>query len=551
MVQVHHISKTYGIETVLDDISFTVSQGDRVGLVGPNGSGKSTLLRIIDGEEKPDAGHVSLAPNVVLGHLPQGFLLKMDQTVGKVVRSGIKGLEEVRSMMQQLSQQMTAARDEELDQIMERYGEVLSKFETLGGFEIEHRLEEILAGLGLQNIALNQPIEKLSGGQRSRIGLARLLITKPHILLLDEPTNHLDIQALEWLEDFLKNYHGAVLIVSHDRTFLNRTIKRVLALDGVTHKISEYHGNFSDYVAANNIERNKQWQEWRAQEAEIRRIKSDIHQTKMQAKSVELTTTSRQPSIRRYAKKVAKKAKSRERKLKRFIESEERVKKPEQTWYLKLDFEDTPRSGQKVLDLRKVGHRYQRGPWLFKNLDLTLTYGQRIALIGKNGSGKSTLLKIIAGKLKPVHGHVHLGAKVRIGYMPQEQEVDLDLLSNPFQTISEATTMNETEIRNFLHFFLFSGESVFLPIYRLSYGERARLILAKLVVMGTNFLVLDEPVNHLDIPSRERFEDALDFFPGTVLAAVHDRAFITRFAQEIWKLEAEKIDKMPLDTTYG
>ena len=570
MLFINNIFKSYGVETILDNLSFVVNPGERVGLVGPNGSGKSTLLRIIAGEEQADSGTVSRAPGATLGYLPQGFALDEERTVYETVIGGLAGWRTAREEVETLTGTVSRAAGDELPRALTAYGDALTQFESLGGYTIEHRLEQILTGLGLPISNTQYPISNLSGGQRTRVGLARILLAQPNVLLLDEPTNHLDIQALEWLENFLQHYAGAVLIVSHDRTFLDRTVTKILALDPETHRLREYPGNYTTYAEAAARELGKSWEEYRDQQAEIRRMEDDIHRTKMHAQSVELTTTSRQPTVRRYAKKVAKKAKSREKKLKRYLDSDERVDKPKKGWEMKLDFEETMRSGQIVLDMAGVSFAYPGGAPLFEDVEATITYGERIALLGANGTGKSTLLKLIVGELElaedwkhpsttafakpnalrsgrsqssadqPKPGRVRLGTSVRVGYMPQEQET-LPSTATPLSVIQSAKAMTETEARNFLHYFLFEGDGALTPVGSLSYGERARLILAKLVAEGANFLILDEPVNHLDIPSRERFEAALDAFPGTVLAAVHDRAFIETFLGKgrgkVWRLE--------------
>jgi ATP-binding cassette subfamily F protein 3 len=532
MLYVNNISKHYGAQPILERISFVVNPGERVALVGPNGGGKTTLLRIVAGLEVPDVGSVSLAPATTLGYLPQGLELDTECTVGEEVRAGIPGWEAARQKVEHLAAQMGAVEGVTLEKVMAGYGEALTRFEALGGYELEHRTLLVLAGLGLSDVFPDTPIAQLSGGQRTRVGLARILLAQPNLLLLDEPTNHLDIEALEWLEEFLSTYKGAALIVSHDRTFLDRTVRRIFELDEQTHQMTEYTGNYSDYEAAKDRERGKQWAAWKDQQAEVRRLQADIRRTKEQALHVEESTINDQ--TRRYAKKVAKKAKARERRLERYLASEERVEKPTQTWQMKLEFGEMPHGGQIVLTLNDLGHRFGE-PWLFRNVSQTLQHGERITLLGPNGSGKTTLLRLITGELEPTEGNVRVGANVRVGYMPQEQET-LDPEATPLSITRHAAPLSETEARSFLHYFLFGGDDVFVPVGQLSYGERSRLLLAKLVLTGANLLLLDEPINHLDIPSRERFLAALQAFPGTVLAAVHDRAFIDKFATGIWVL---------------
>ncbi len=541
MLGISHIHKSYGSETVLQDITFAVNRGERWGLVGPNGCGKSTLLRIIAGEEQADRGEITTTPGTRIGFLHQGLPLEDNLSVKDTLRRAMPDWETARLEINKYS--ALVADDAWLDhreQHLAAYGRALNRFEALGGFAIESRFESVLAGLGFPPERANAPIAKLSGGEQTRVGLASVLVLEPDLLLLDEPTNHLDIEALEWLESFLVAYTGAVLLVSHDRVFLDNTVSRIAAIDGETRQAGLYPGGYSDYAQLAAQELARDWEAWNLQEQEIQRMRQDIHQTKMQARSVELTTTSRQPNVRRYAKKVARKAKSREKKLDRFLQSDERVKKPRKGWQLDVNLDPATRSGDLVLALNTIGHGYAGGPQLFGDLSLEIQYADRIALLGPNGSGKSTLIKIITGDLPPAAGSVRRGAGVRLGYMPQEQET-LEPNATPVSIIQRAAGINETEARNFLHHFLFSGDGALLQVEKLSYGERARLIMARLVVSGANFLVLDEPLNHLDIQSRQRFESALDAFSGTVLAVSHDRAFINNFARKVWRLNAGRL----------
>ncbi len=541
MLGISHIHKSYGSETVLQDITFAVNRGERWGLVGPNGCGKSTLLRIIAGEEQADRGEITTTPGTRIGFLHQGLPLEDNLSVKDTLRRAMPDWETARLEINKYS--ALVADDAWLDhreQHLAAYGRALNRFEALGGFAIESRFESVLAGLGFPPERANAPIAKLSGGEQTRVGLASVLVLEPDLLLLDEPTNHLDIEALEWLESFLVAYTGAVLLVSHDRVFLDNTVSRIAAIDGETRQAGLYPGGYSDYAQLAAQELARDWEAWNLQEQEIQRMRQDIHQTKMQARSVELTTTSRQPNVRRYAKKVARKAKSREKKLDRFLQSDERVKKPRKGWQLDVNLDPATRSGDLVLALNTIGHGYAGGPQLFGDVSLEIQYADRIALLGPNGSGKSTLIKIITGDLPPAAGSVRRGAGVRLGYMPQEQET-LEPNATPVSIIQRAAGINETEARNFLHHFLFSGDGALLPVEKLSYGERARLIMARLVVSGANFLVLDEPLNHLDIQSRQRFESALDAFSGTVLAVSHDRAFINNFARKVWRLNAGRL----------
>ncbi len=536
MLQVSDIHKAYGDHIILDKVSFVINPGERVGLIGPNGCGKSTLLHIIAGLESPDRGSVQLnPPETRLGFLEQGLAYTEEETVGDLLHVSDVALAATEARVAELAASLATADETTRAAIADAYSEALAELERLIIARPKpHEAEAVLAGLGLTDVPLETPVAILSGGQKTRLGLARLLLERPHILLLDEPTNHLDIEALEWLEAWLATYSGAVLIVSHDRTFLDNTIHRILDLEPETHTVTEYVGTYSDYIEAWERQRTKQRAQWKDQQEEIRRMRADIAGTKTQAMSVELTTTSGQPTVRRLAKKVARKATSREKKLERYLESDERVEKPKLRWQMKLEFVETPESGQDVLLLERLSAGYDGVP-LFEDISAVLKAGERVALVGPNGAGKTTLLRVILGQMAPLAGRARLGANVEVGYYAQEQET-LDPESTPFQAVRRVAAMSETETRAFLHYFLFSGDDVFVPVGALSYGERARLVLARLVATGCNFLVLDEPINHLDIPSRARFEQAMTAFEGTVLAVVHDRYFIREFASRIWSL---------------
>jgi len=537
MLQVSNITKHYGDALILDGATFTLNPGERVGLIGPNGCGKTTLLRIITGQETADSGSVQHDPHDLrVGYLEQGLSYHDDATLDHILRAEQIALESLEARVAALADALATAEGTEQAHLMDAYGEALAELETLAAQQTpEHVIKAILAGLDLDDLPLDMPVSHLSGGQKTRLGLARLLIQSPQVLLLDEPTNHLDIGALEWLEGWLREYRGAALIISHDRAFLDNTVTQILDLDPLTHTLTVYTGNYSDYIEAWTRQREKQWAQWRDEQAEIRRLQADIHRTKMHAMSVELTTTPGDPTTRRYAKKVAKKATSREKRLERYQESEDRVEKPTSTWRMKLEFGDTPASGQDVLRLRDVSVGYNGVP-LLRDVNQMLRQGERVALIGPNGCGKTTLLRAIAGQIEPLAGAIRLGANVKLGYYAQEQE-NLDPDSTPFDTLRQAAAMSDTDVRSFLHYFLFAGDDVFVPVGSLSYGERARLTLARLVASGCNCLLLDEPINHLDIPSRTGFEQAMTAFEGTVLAVVHDRYFIQQFATGVWAVQ--------------
>ncbi len=548
MLQVQNLQKSYGIATVLAGASFIINDGEHVGLIGPNGAGKSTLLRCIVGQEQPDSGSVIFAPaGQTLGYVPQSFgELLGGKTIAEVLADAQAAYSAAEATLERAGAALADATD--MDAALAAYDAALAQFEALGGYEREHRAAAVLEGLELGALDPATPARTLSGGQKTRLGLAALLLSAPDLLLLDEPTNHLDVAALEWLETFVRGYGGAVLVVSHDREFLDHTVGRILYLDPLARTIKSYTGNYSDFADAREQERANQLETWKKQQDYIEQVETDIARLKGQALGVELSTTPAQPTIRRYAKKVAKKAKSRERKLERFLESDERVEKPKNSWGLKLDFGPPPAGGRAVLRVDDVRFDYGRradAP-LLADVRFEVAYDERVALVGPNGAGKTTLLRLITGQLEPQAGVVRLGANVRLGVMAQEQET-LDPQATVLATVLNARAMSETEARNFLHFFLFGGDSVFRPVGACSLGERSRLQLALLVLRGCNLLVLDEPLNHLDIEGREHFEQALDAFEGTVIAVAHDRAFLRSFAERVIEVAGGGVRVFPGD----
>jgi ATP-binding cassette subfamily F protein 3 len=538
VLQVSDLSKSFGDNLVFQKVSFTVNPGERVGLVGPNGCGKTTLLRIVLGEIAPDSGSAWLSPaSARVGYLAQALEYEASETAGQVIKGGIAGLTETEGRLEALWAGMATARGQALTQLLAEYDQVLDHYECLGGYRVKARIDTLLAGLDLQGLDPETPVATLSGGQKTRLGLARLLLSAPDLLLLDEPTNHLDIEALQWLESFLRSLEGAALIVSHDRVFLDQTVTSILELDPLTHALNHYPGTYTDYARAKERERQKHWAVFQDQQEFIARLEGSIAARKGYARSIEAGTIDFAP--RKIAKGIARKAVVQQRRLQRLLDSEQRIDKPERTWQMKLEFVNTPPSGRDVLHLAGLimgfGDRE-----LFRDVTLTLQAGERIALIGPNGSGKTTLARLILGDLEPIAGSVRLGEGVKLGYYAQEQE-DLDPETTPYEVIRAVAPMGQTETRAFLHYFLFSGQDVFVPVGSLSFGERARLMLARLVAQGCNFLVLDEPINHLDIPSRSRFEQAMAAYEGTVLAIVHDRYFINHFASGLWSLEGRTI----------
>jgi ATP-binding cassette subfamily F protein 3 len=539
MLIVSGVSKRYGHQTILEGIHFTVNAGECVGLIGPNGCGKTTLIRIIAGEEQPDEGSISfIKNNLPKGVLRQDLSFPLEHSIGEILYPQTEQAEQIELEITRVAQSMATAKPAHYRQLEREYDQLLQRLMEASDKAHYRETATILESLGLSEISVSTPIAELSGGQKTRLGLALLLLKRPELLLLDEPTNHLDIAMLEWLEGWLRGFDGGVLLVSHDRTFLDRTVHRILDLDPETHTIKAYAGNYSEYLAQVQMEYEKQEAAYRDQVYEIRKMKQDIARLKEQARHVERGTID--SSQRRYAKKVARKATSRQKKLSRYIESDERVQKPKESWRMKLDFGLPSKHGRNVMIVKDLAIGYPGRERLLEEINLEVPFGARIAITGPNGVGKTTLLRTIANELEPFEGKLWVSSSARVGYMTQEQAFS-DLEQTALDAIREVATLSETEARSFLHYFLFADDDPLLPIRALSFGERARLQLALLVSKGCDLLLLDEPINHLDIPSRASFERALASLTGTVLAVVHDRYFIERFATEMWILEKRSL----------
>ncbi|MGZ9165602.1 MAG: ABC-F family ATP-binding cassette domain-containing protein, partial [Anaerolineales bacterium] len=426
--------------------------------------------------------------------------------------------------------------------IQAKYDSALSQLSAVSG-----QPSAVLGPLGLASIPFDTPIAHLSGGQKTRLMLARVLLDEPHLLLLDEPTNHLDIEMLEWLEGWLASFKGAALIVSHDRAFLDNTVTSILELDPTIHGLRSYPGNYADYLEQKLTEHEKQAQAYQDQQDEIAQLRAAATHirglTKMRKGGKADPKNTDGFSVGFFGNRATKRTAGRGKHIEARIEkilAEERVEKPRSSWQIKLDFGAPAHQSKDVLVTEKLSIGYDRP--LLADLNLHIRAGQRIAMTGPNGSGKTTLIRTIAGKLDPLSGNLKLGATVKLGYMTQEQEL-LNPNLNALQTIQNVAVFNETEARNFLHYFLFKGDDALRATGELSFGERARLQLALLVAQGCTFLLLDEPINHLDIPSRARFEEALANFKGTILAVVHDRYFIERFASDVWNVKDGRVDK--------
>jgi ATP-binding cassette, subfamily F, member 3 len=541
MLTAHHIHKTYGIKPILQDISFSVSHTERIGLIGPNGCGKTTLMRILATIEQPDSGTVSSTrPNLRIGYLAQGMDFDPETTLQAALSFDTVSQTDLESEITSLAQALSINPNDSI--VQSEYDSTLQRLST---FILQPAT--VLAPLGIADIPLDTPVKQLSGGQKTRLMLARVLMEEPHLLLLDEPTNHLDIEMLEWLEDWLKRFQGAALIVSHDRAFLDNTVTSIFELDSSTHGLKSYAGNYSDYLEQKLTEREKQTQAYQDQQDMLAQLRSSAAHirslTKMRKGGKADPANTDGFSVGHFGNRATKRTVGRAKHIEARIEkilTEDLIEKPKQNWQIKLDFDAPAYQSKDVLIAESLSIGYAPRSPLLDNLDLYIRAGQRIGLTGSNGTGKTTLIRTIAGKLRPLAGNLKLGKTVKLGYMAQEQEL-LNPNFNALQTIQSVASLNETEARNFLHYFLFKGDDALRSTSELSFGERARLQLGSLIAQGCTFLLLDEPINHLDIPSRARFEEALANFKGTILAVVHDRYFLERFASHVWHVKDGEI----------
>ena len=513
ILSVNNISKSFHEVPVLKDVSFHIEDYEKAAIVGINGAGKTTLLRIIMGELASDEGLVTFAKDKTVGYLSQQEAVSGENTIYQELLSVKQDILDMEQQMHTVELQMKTAKGERLSQLMDRYASLTHAYETANGYAYKSELVGVLKGLGFSQDDFGKSVSTLSGGQKTRVALGKLLLLKPNLIILDEPTNHLDLASIAWLETYLLNYKGAVIVVSHDRYFLDRIVTKVIELDNA--KSTVFSGNYSAYAASREMLRAaayiaymKQQQEIKHQEAVIEKLKS----------------FNREKSIKR--------AESREKMLDK-IEALEKPVEVRADMHLKL--EPKFQSGNDVLQVEGLSKSF--GPLsLFDGLSFELKKGEHVAVIGDNGTGKTTILKIINELLPPDSGTIRLGSNVSIGYYDQEHHV-LHPEKTLFQEISDDYPhLNNTEIRNTLAAFLFTGDDVFKVIKSLSGGERGRLSLAKLMLSEANFLILDEPTNHLDIMSKEILEDALNAYTGTVLYVSHDRYFINRTAHRILNL---------------
>lgn len=509
VLKINGLSKSFGIKTVFENVSFEVRSGERIGLVGANGAGKTTLLRCLMGQEDYDKGSVSTSPGAVIGYLRQDFNYE-SQTLREEMELAWKDVLYYKDKLTELARKLETSHDEEL---VAAYGRTEERFEYLGGYDYEATTRKILTGLGFSDADWDRDIHGFSGGQKVRINLAAAFVRHPDFLFLDEPTNHLDMGMLEWLEEYLRSYRGGILMVSHDRYFLDATTTGIIDLEN--HQTHTYRGNYTQFTKVKALNEEAQERAYEKQQEHIRETEEYIRKYKAGIK--------------------AKQARGRQSQLDRL----ERIEKPIHRQSLHFQFEKPAECAEKVLDVMHVTSSYGEHV-IFKDLTMHIKKGESVGLIGPNGAGKSTLLKLIVGDKRADSGFIQIGNRVKPGYYSQE----LDRLNSEYTVLEQIENdfdMGEREARNLLGMFLFRGDDVFKPVSLLSGGERARLTLLMLFLEKPNFLILDEPTNHLDIPTREIMEQALAAFGGTSLIVSHDRYFLDRVTTRILEMENGKL----------
>lgn len=520
LLQLQGIMKTYGVETVLTNIDLMINEREKVGLVGVNGAGKSTLVKIIAGKLSPDGGHIQRAKDSTFGYLAQDSGLQSSKTIWEEVISVFEDLQRMEQELRQLEKRMAEGSpgSEQTESVMTKYAQLSEAFRLKGGYEYEAKARGVLHGMGFEDMPFDTPIPQLSGGQKTRLALAKLLLTEPDLLLLDEPTNHLDIPTLSWLEDYLAHYRGALLVVSHDRYFLDRLVHVIYEVERTRAK--RYTGNYSRYIDLKAEEYEISMKHWEKQQNEIAKMEDFI-----QRNIVRASTT--------------KRAQSRRKALERM----DRVDRPQgDLQKAHFSFEVERQTGKDVLNCEGLSSGYTKNQPLVTGISFEMKRGDRVAIIGPNGMGKTTLLKTLTGQLEPLAGHFHWGSHVKVGYYDQEQRG-----LNPNKTVldevwDEYPHLEEVKIRSLLGQFLFSGDDVTKQISKLSGGEKARVSLAKLMLYKPNVLLMDEPTNHLDLFSKETLEAALDDFEGTLLFISHDRYFLNRMTDRIMEMRPNGLD---------
>lgn len=526
-LNLNKVVKSFGFKKVLDEFDLELKTGERIALIGPNGSGKTTIFKMITGEENANSGNISVRKGATLGMLsqiPQAY--SDDVTVLDVIKSGKQQLFDLEIKIHEIENKMATASQEKLAVLLKSYGTLQEIYENMGGYQLESDLSKICNGFKISDDMLGRKYNKLSGGEKTIVNFASLILSEPSILLLDEPTNHLDIDTLEWLEEYLSNYKGSIIISSHDRYFLDKVANKTVLID--RGKSETFFGNYSYYMVENERRIMAEFEEFKDQQKQIAAMKASI-------KKLQEFGRLASPGGESFFKRAAS--------IQKRLDKIELLDKPEEKTELPLDFQIKKRSGKDVLKVENlsaiIGDKV-----LFDGANMHIIYGDKACLMGKNGAGKSTLIKMLLGNsdAELLDGSIDLGSSVTIGYLPQEIKFD-DENATILDTARKFFEGTETHLRASLAKFLFYGENVFKRVGTLSGGEKVRLKLFELIQKKANFLILDEPTNHIDIDTREMLEEALNEYNGTILFVSHDRYFIDKLAKEIFEIEGEKIHK--------
>ncbi|SCW33689.1 macrolide transport system ATP-binding/permease protein [Paenibacillus tianmuensis] len=544
-----NVSKSYGNHQILDQATFAVHSGNRAALVGTNGAGKSTILKFIMNLEEPDEGEISLMNGITIGYLPQSLKTDESLSIRQYIYNAQKELHALQRRLNKLSAIMATAEGKELSAALAEYGTVLSRFEQRGGYNIEYRIQLVMEGLGIGSLDEGRYLSTLSGGQQTRVGLAALLIETPDLLLLDEPTNHLDAQALNWLESYLSNYPGTLLMSSHDRHFLNRTVNLIIEVDDYTHKCSEYPGNYDNYKAKKRKQLLKWEDDYHRQQEEMKQLQERMSESGRQVNHNRPPTDNDKFAKHyfrgRVQNAISKKVRNAETKLERLQDSQ--IPAPPKPLVFHLDFCPEVLQGKTAMHVSGISKSYDGRNPVLRSIELSVEAGSRVLITGPNASGKSTLLHILAGRMRPDTGAIHLAEGVKVGYL--EQDMNTGHRSSAFgaaKTVIEAyrfdrTGYEEDLIAELLASHLFRPEEINKPLSALSPGQFRKLELARLISSKTNLLVIDEPTNHLSPELIEQFEQALRQFPGPVIAVSHDRRFIEQFGGTVYRLDEGRL----------
>lgn len=521
-----NVTKAYGIDVILEKISFSLQDGEKVGIIGDNGAGKSTLMKILAGKMPYDEGDIFISADVKVGYLAQSDNFDSEGTLISEINAIFKPIKKMESDLLEISAQIEEEQKKgnvaEAKKMLENYDKLLHRYELAGGYSYKSEITGVLSSMAFKENQYNKKISELSGGEKTRLALASLLLKKPDILFLDEPTNHLDIGTLKWLEQYIRAYKGSIVMITHDRYFLDQTVSRIFEVEN--HKVYSYEGTYSDFVSAKKLRLLSEERRYEQNQKEIQRQEEMIRRFKGHG-----------------TEKLAKRAASREKKLAKM----EKVEKPSlHKASVKMEFVQNFQSGNDVISVEGLSKCFGFGDEkqnLFANVDFEIKRGERVCIVGANGIGKTTLLKIIMQEIRQDSGRVKIGHNVEFAYYDQEQQ-SLNISNTVFDEMKDAYKLySDSKMRGMLGRFLFSNDSVFLEVGSLSGGEKARLALLKLMLSGANVLVLDEPTNHLDISSKEVFEEALNDYEGTVIAVSHDRYFLNKVASRIIELKSDGI----------